>query len=257
MQAAMTTLGPGQRPGHGEPDILTVGPDQADRLSRRSVVVLLAAVMALIAGFVLWRFQPAPEPAFTLSDLQGVYAGMVRADGTNDAAVIDPDRSSEEAGHIVPDTCEPLFEATVLNRVPDEALDGVGTFWAIDQSAVSLFTYRFPDTASADREYTRLTETFDHCRGVHVEVRARSSGTGLLSGLPQDPAGEVPAPLGYVLTTGDGTKLAIHVLAFSNTVSWQFRYEPVLGAYSPLTANRMMDSLADRMRFVQDLSRQG
>jgi hypothetical protein len=45
------------------------------------------------------------------------------------------------------------------------------------------------------------------------------------------------------------------VLAFSNTVSWQFRYEPVPGTYLPLTAQRVMDSLADQMRAVQDLNR--
>jgi hypothetical protein len=219
------------------------------------MLALLAAVMAVTAVFVFWRLQPAREPVFTLAGLQGVYAGMVRSDGTNDASVIDRDRGSEEAGHIVPDACEPLFEATVLNRVPHEALDGVGTFWAVDRSAVSLFSYRFADVASADREFTRLSKTFDRCRDVRVEVRARLAGTGRLVGLPHDPAGDGPAQLGYVLTTGDGTKLAIHVLAFSNTVSWQFRYEPVPGAYTPLTANRVMDSLADQMRSVQELSR--
>jgi hypothetical protein len=216
---------------------------------------LLAAVMAVIAGLALWRLQPAPAPVFTLPDLQGVYAGMVRSDGTNDASVIDRHHSSEESGYIVPKACEPLFEATVLNRVPHEALDGVGTFWAIDRSAVSLFSYRFRDIASADREYARLTRAFDNCRDVRVEVHARPAGTGLLSGTRQDRAKEVPAQLGYVLTTGDGTELAVHVLAFSNTVSWQFRYEPVSGAYTPLAARRVMDSLADQMRAVQDLHR--
>jgi hypothetical protein len=38
-----------------------------------------------------------------------------------------------------------------------------------------------------------------------------------------------PAQIGYVLTTNSGIKLAVHVLAFSNTVTWQFRYEPVPG----------------------------
>jgi hypothetical protein len=78
---------------------------------------------------------------------------------------------------------------------------------------------------------------------------------GLLTGIRRDPAGETPAQLGYVITTDDGTKLAVNVLAFSNTVSWQFRYEPVPGAYAPLTAQRVMDSLADQMRSVQELHR--
>jgi hypothetical protein len=238
-----------------EPDIVTVGPDQAEPLSRRSMLVLIAVVLALIAGLVLWRSRPAPAPVFTLPDLQGVYAGMVRSDGTSDASVIDRDRISEESGYIVPTACEPLFEATALNRAPEEAIDGVGTFWAIDRSAVSLFSYRFPDIASANREYTRLAEVFDYCRDVHVEVHARPASRGLLSGVQQDPASEAPAQLGYVLTTNDGTKLAVHVLAFSNTVSWQFRYEPVPGTYSSLTAQRVMDSLADQMRSVLDLHR--
>ena len=50
-----------------------------------------------------------------------------------------------------------------------------------------------------------------------------------------------------------GTKLAEHVLTFNNTVTWQFRYEPVPGAYTPVTAERVMDSLTDQMRAVQDM----
>jgi hypothetical protein len=219
------------------------------------VLALLAGGTALIAGLLFWRFQPAPAPVFTLPDLQGVYAGMVRSDGTNDASVIDRERVSEESGYIVPTGCEPLFEATVLNRVPREAIDGVSTFWAIDRSAVSLFSYRFPDIASAHREYRRLADVFDVCRDAHVELHTRPAGTGVLSGLQRDPAGKTPAQLGYVVTTNGGTKLAVHVLAFSNTVSWQFRYEPVPGAYTPLTAQRVMESLADQMRSVQALQR--
>jgi len=242
------------RPQSG-PDILTVGPDQGDRLSRRWVLALIAGGLALIAGLVYWRFQPVPAPVFSLPDLQGVYAGMVRSDGTNDASVIDRDRVSEESGYILPAGCEPLFEATVLNRVPHDAIDGVSTFWAIDRSAVSLFSYRFPDIAAANREYRRQGEALDHCRDAHVELHTRPAGAGVLIGLQRDPAGKTPAQLGYVVTTDRGTKIAVHVLAFSNTVSWQFRYEPVPGAYSPLTAQRVMESLADQMRSVQALHR--
>jgi len=211
------------------------------------VIALLLAVIALIAGLVLWRFVPDRDPLFSLSDLQGVYAGWA-----SDASVIDRGRVYEEPGYILPAACEPLFEATVLNRVPREALDGVGTFWAPDRSAVSLFSYRFADVASANREYRRLANVFDNCRDVQVEVHARPASRGLLTGLPQDPASDAPAQLGYVLTTNDGTKLVVHVLQFSNTISWQFRYEPVLAAYLPLTGQRVMDSLADQLRSVQE-----
>ena len=238
-----------------EPEVLTVGPGEAGRLSRRGKFILVAVVVALFGGLLLWRFWPTPAPLFTLSDVQGVYAGMVRSDGTNDASVIDPDSMSQEDGYILPSACQPLFEATVLNRPPREALDGVGTFWELNRSAVSLFTYRFADVASADREYQRLTAVLDNCRDVPVEVHARPASRGMLTVQPVTLDANTPPQIAYVLTTNDGTKLAVNVLAFENTISWQFRYEPVLGTYLPLTAQRVMDSLTDQMRAVQDLHR--
>jgi hypothetical protein len=169
--------------------------------------------------------------------------------------VIDRRWSSEQEGYILPTACEPLFEATVLNRPPREALNGVGTFWELDRSAVSLFTYRYRDVASADREYQRLTSVLDNCRDVPVQVHARPASRGMLTvtSLVLEP--KAPPQIAYVLTTNDGTKLVVHVLAFDNTISWQFRYEPVAGVYLPVTAQRVMDSLTDQMRAVQDLHR--
>lgn len=232
-----------------------MGPGEAGQLSRRRRLVLVAVVLGLLGGLVVWRFWPAPAPLFSLSDLQGVYAGMVRSDGTSEASVIDRRWTSEQDGYIVPSACGPLFEATVLNRVPQDALDGVGTFWELNSSAVSLFTYRFADVAGADREFRRLATVLDNCDQARVEVHARPASRGLLTRTPLAPDSDPPAQIGYVLTTNSGIKLAIHVLAFSNTVSWQFRYEPVPGTYLPLTSQRRMDSLADQMRAVQDLHR--
>jgi hypothetical protein len=180
---------------------------------------------------------------------------MVRSDGTSEASVIDRRWTGEQDGYIVPSACGPLFEATVLNRVPPEALDGVGTFWEVNNAGVSLFTYRFADVAGADREFNRLATVLDNCDQARVEVHARPASRGLLTRTPLAPDSDPPAQIGYVLTTNSGIKLAVHVLAFSNTVSWQFRHEPVPGTYLPLTAQRVMDSLADQMRAVQDLHR--
>jgi hypothetical protein len=238
-----------------EPDVLTVGLGEAGRLPRRGKFVLVAIGLALLAGLMVWRFLPARAPLFSLSDVQGVYAGMVRSDGTSSASLIDRRSSSEQDGYILPTACGPLFEATVLNRPPQEALDGVSTFWEIDRSAVSLFTYRFADVAKADREFNRLATVLDNCDQARVEVHARPASRGLLTRTPLAPDSDPPAQIGYVLTNNAGVKLAIHVLAFSNTVSWQFRYEPVPGTYLPLTAQRVMDSLTDQMRAVQDLNR--
>jgi hypothetical protein len=244
---AVTTASP-----QSEPDVLTVGLGEAGRLSRRRRLMLVAVGLALLAGLVIWRFLPAPAPLFSLSDVQGVYAGF---EGTNNASVIDSRWSSEQDGYIVPTACGPLFEATVLNRPPQEALDGVSTFWEVDRSAISLFTYRFADVAKADREFNRLATVLDNCDQARVEVHARPATRGLLTRTPLAPDSDPPAQIGYVLTNNAGAKLAIHVLTFSNTVSWQFRYEPVPGAYQSLTAQQVMDSLADQMRAVQDLNR--
>jgi hypothetical protein len=235
-----------------EPDVLTVGLGEAGRLSRRGRYLLVAVALALLAGLVVWRFLPAPAPLFSLSDVQGVYAGF---EGTNNASVIDSRWSSQQDGYIVPTACGPLFEATVLNRPPQEALEGVSTFWEVDRSATSLFTYRFANVADADREFNRLATVLDNCDQARVEVHARPATRGLLTRTPLAPDSDPPAQIGYVLTNNAGAKLAIHVLAFSNTVSWQFRYEPVPGDYLPLTAQRVMDSLAEQMRAVQDLNR--
>jgi hypothetical protein len=180
---------------------------------------------------------------------------MVRHDGTSEASVINPRRITEQDGYILPTACEPLFEATVLNRPPREAVDGVGTFWERNRSAVSLFTYRFPDVESADREYQRLIDVVDNCRDVPVQVHARPASRGMLTITPLSLNSNAPPQIAYVLTTNDGTKLAVQVLAFNNTITWQFRYEPVPDADLPATAQRVMDSLTDQMRAVQDLIR--
>jgi hypothetical protein len=232
-----------------------VGLDEASRLSRRGKFILVAVVLALLAGLLVWRLWPTPGPVFTLSDLRGVYAGMVRHDGTSEASVIHPRLNSEQEGYILPAACEPLFEATVLNRPPREALDGVGTFWERDRAAVSLFTYRFTDIASADREFQRLVAVLDNCRDVPVQVHARPASRGMLTVTPLALDSDAPPQIAYALTTNDGTELGVHVLAFANTVTWQFRYEPVLGPGLPLTGQRVMDSLTDQMRAVQDLIR--
>jgi hypothetical protein len=230
-------------------DVLENGSDAPLRLSRRVVVVLVVVGLVVVAGFAYWRWRPVPPPIFSLSGLQGVYSGMVRSDGTNDASVIDVARTTGQPGTVTPAGCEPLFEATVLNRPPAAALDGVGTFWAAGATGVSLFTYRFPGEAGAAREYARLTTAAAGCRGTRVEVRSQPAVSGTLTGLRDD-----KAQLAYVLTSAEGTKLAVHVLLFSNSVSWQYRYEPTPGPYAPQTAQNVMDSLSDQMRAVQALA---
>jgi hypothetical protein len=231
-------------------DILTHGSDRPRGLSRRGLAAVVVVALAVAGGLLAGRLWPAPPPPLRSADLQGVYAGMVRSDGLNDAAVIDPRRIVAEAGTVTPSGCEPLFEASVLNRPPPGALDGVGTFWALGPTGVSLFSYRFADAASAGREFARLAGAYDGCRGARVALTGRLAATGELAGLRRD-----RVQLAYVLDSSDGAKLAVHVLAFGNTVSWQYRYVPVPGPYDLQTPQNVMDSLADQMRAVRSLRR--
>ena len=64
---AVTTPSP-----KSEPEVLTVGLNESGRLSRRGKFILVAVVLALVAGLLAWRFWPARAPLFSLSDLQGV-----------------------------------------------------------------------------------------------------------------------------------------------------------------------------------------
>ena len=118
-----------------------------------------------------------------------------------------------------------------MNRVPQEALDGVGTFWEVNGSAVSLSTFRFADLAGADREFNRLATVLDNCDQAHGRFTLLRPAGARSPALRSPPTAIPPAQIGYVLTTNSEIKLAVHVLAFSNTVSWQFRYEPVPGTY--------------------------
>jgi len=181
-------------------DILTHGPDRPRRLSRRGLAAVIVVGLVVVGGLVAWRSRPAPAPEFRLVDLQGVYAGMVRSDGQNDAAVIDPRRVVAEPETVEPAACEPLFEASVLNRPPPGALDGVGTFWALGASGVSLFSYRFAGVAAAGREFARLAGVLDGCRDARVAVTGRLAVAGELIGLRRD-----RVQLAYVLESGDGT----------------------------------------------------
>ena len=243
----MTTVSP-----PSGPETLTLGLAAPRRLPRGARIGLVAVLLALLAGGLVWRFRPGPVTLFSLSDVQGVYAGY---EATNNASVIDLDRLDPEPGYVVPTACEPLFEATVLNRVPHGALDGVSTFWEQDRSAVSLFTYRFADLAGADREFRRLTNVFDNCRDSHVELHARPAIMGRLTAVPTDAAADGFAQISYVLTTDDGTEIVISVLGYRNTVSWQYRYDPLPGRYTALTAERLMESLAAQMADVIELHR--
>ena len=169
-----------------------------------------------------------------------------RSDGTNDASVIDR-RWIKRTGWIHPPCrCEPLFEATVLNRAPRTALDGVSTLpGKLDRSAVSLFTYRFADVAETNGEFERLATVLDNCRDNQVEVHARpAAGACSPASRPHRRrcAGADRLHADHEQPCSQAGRSCANPIA---TPSLAVRYEPVPGTFAPLTARRLMDSLME------------
>lgn len=228
-----------------EAEELVLGP-RARREQPRWVpraALLLGAILLIAAA--MWHFWPRPVAPLSLSDLQDTYAGMVRSDGSNDASVLTRQTVQETPVTVTPSTCSPLVEATFANRFPDAALDGVGTYW-LDPSAISLFTLRFPDTSTAAAERERIRTALDGCVDSQILIGGaptdRSSDSRVTVGRIAAGTGGDDEQLGYTLTGPDGL-LAIQLMPYLNTLTWQFRYEADSTSYSPLAADRLMQSL--------------
>lgn len=236
-------------------DVLDLGPVPSRRSRRRFLLVVLLAV-AVLAGLGTWRAWPKPRPDFTADDLAGAYAGMVRADGTNEVSRLTAGDLTEPPATIDPDRCTPLFETTLSNQFPATAQDGVSTYWLKEGSAsISLVTYRYLDGAAARRQFAGIDEALRGCVGTSLRVDRRRD----VSVVPQ----EVPAPAGaedyvsYLVSSPPAsTRFTIDVARLSNTVSWQYRYDYQSRAtYSPLAAQQLMSSLVSQLRDVQDSHR--
>jgi hypothetical protein len=229
---------------------------------RRRLIAVVIVLAVVAAGFAGWRLWPRPAAPFSLGDLQGVYAGMVRSDGTNDASMLSRENFADTPMTVDPVACEPLFETTTFSRFPADALDGVGTYWPNDRVAISLFTFRFADPAGAQRQFQQIEAALSACADRPMRilpwpisepapnwVRVQS---GLLTRTPTRPQQGVRMATAYLFTTDDGIKFAVAVFAYNNLVSWQFRYDPQSGPYDPLAADQLTYSLATQMRSVEE-----
>lgn len=225
--------------------------------------MLAGALVLLLAvgAYAVWRSRQ-PPPDFTLAQLEGACAGMVRSDGTNDVSVIDPADFIDAPLQISPGECTSLFASTVSNQFPVGALDGVSTYWLDGPSSVSLFTVRYADVDDAQRAYGEVVTAMRACDGRTVSISA-GQGTGTLRPVPVTPGDGTDDQLGYLLERPvDEGRYALHLLRLSNSLTWQYRYEPpnrvlpvgsspAVRPYDPLPAQQLVDGLARQLVSIQ------
>jgi hypothetical protein len=239
------------RPG---PEVLTFGPQPTWLRSWRPVVLVLLAALLVAAGVVAWSLRPKPTDDFTFSDLQDVYAGMVRADGTNDAAIMNRDQPRPAPVPVSPLSCLPLVETTLADQFPAKALDGVSTYWLGQgpASAVSLFTLRYPDRETAARQYQAIADALATCDDNRLTV---GRDQGLVTATPVSYENGVRSQLGYLVRLATGDLYAISVLQYANTITWQFRLEFGNQPFEPYVAQRVMNSLMAQVLSIEELRR--
>lgn len=218
------------------------------------MVGAVATVLLLLTGALVYQFWPRPTAPLTLAELEGIYYGMVRSDGTNDASRLERRNASTREVEVSPEDCAPLFDATVFNQFPAEAIDGVGTYWLGGRDSISMFSMRFADATAATRAYTRVLAAVDACTDRDVRVRTqRRSDTVRPQAIPVTDDSGVPAQIAYTYSTEWSSNFAVHLLQFENTVTWQFRYETGDVEYSPLAAQQLMNGLILQTRAVLEL----
>lgn len=246
------------------PEELVLGPRERRELPRWVPLVALTLGVLVLAAGAAWRFWPRPIEPLTLADVQNTYAGMVRADGTNDASVMTRQTVTENPVTVKPEACAPLVSATVANRFPDAARDGVGTYWVGRTSTISLFTLRFDQIEQADAERARIGAALDACAGQEIFVRQTEPGSvqawrATVTRTPTPSTGTGgPADseqLGYTLTGADGLAgpdglMAIQLMPYLNTITWQYRYESGTPVYAPLAADQLMASMRTQLDAV-------
>jgi hypothetical protein len=236
------------------PETLAFGPGPIRRPSWRPVAIVLVAALLVTAALAVC-LRSRPTDYFAFADLQDIYSGMVRSDGTNDAAVLSRDRPRPAPVAVLPRSCLPLVETTLADQLPANALDGVSTYWLGEgstTSAVSLFTLRYRDGATALREYQAIDDALSTCDGNEVTV---GPNAGLVTATPVSNENGARAQLGYLVTLATGDRYAISVLQYANTITWQFRLEFGNQPYESYVAQRVMDSFMAQVLSIQELRR--
>jgi hypothetical protein len=239
-----------------EPDLLDFGPVGPSRSVRRGLALLVGVVLLVLGVFGVVRLLPRPLPDLSLADLQSVYGGMVSADGTNEVSVVHRGQVSEKPERVVPASCSPLFDFTLSDQFPTNAIDGVSTFWLDQgQASISLLTYRYPDKQTAKADYQAVSTALDSCVDHDVQISRHAPVTVTRQPIP--PPGRVGGSLSYLVSSGpDEGRFSIDLALLNNTVTWQYRYNyQRSGSYTTLPAQQLMSALFSQLEVVQDSHR--
>lgn len=239
-------------------DVLSFGPAGRGGQHRRTRTLGALAAAVLVTSLAAWQFWPRSPPDLTSEDLAGAYAGMVRADGTNQVSTVTRDKLTEPPVRIVPESCSPLFEATLSNQFPSSALDGVSTYWLQEGSAsISLVTYRFADREAAAAQFKQIASALSSCVGAPFKVQRRIDVSVKQQTVP--PPGKVDNYLSFLVSSPPATtRFTTDVAQLSNTVTWQYRYDYRSEAdYTPLAAQQLMSGLVTQLHGIQDAHRKG
>jgi hypothetical protein len=233
-----------------QPDVLALGGEPDNRRLLRSLLAAGVVLVLALASYAGWQHL-RPAPNFTLEQLEGAYAGMVRSDGTNEVSTIDASKFTDPPLSINPPTCAPLFTTTLSNQFPAPGLDGVSTYWLTADAAVSLFTIRYADRPAARTAYREVAQALSACDGRMVRFSGRE-GSGRLHRIPVAAARTAPDQLAFGLDRASGQgRYVLNLLLLSNTVTWQFRYHARAEAYDPTSAQQMMTGVATQLLSVQ------
>lgn len=210
------------------------------RIPRRGLGLALLVALLIAMAAVGWMLRPRPTPPLTLPELQGIYAGMVRGDGTSQASVLTRQNSPGVPITVGPSDCAAAVEMPFANVFPTEAVDGVGTWW-LGTETTSLFTFRFADETAARAEFDRVVAAVNRCDHARVAVRLQRERrhTGTLDRLDD---GTDPDRAALIWRTEDGYS-ALQVWRRLNTLSWQYRYRAGEARYDPVAADQVQQSL--------------
>lgn len=231
-------------------EVLDFGPRTTSR-RRRLTAVLAVIVLALAAAALgLSRWWPQ-APDFTLADLQGVYTGMVRSDGTNDMSTINRAELRPVNIAVTPARCAPLF-STLANHIPAHAIDGVSTYWIDTPVTTSLVSYRYGSADDARQDLRNAGTVLSGCLDQPVTLVDGMSREVTLSRLATSPADGRSEQLGFSYLYSDAAgRWDIRLLQQTNTLTWEFSYD-ASGRSDLAPGQRLLDALNTLMRSVQD-----